>query len=261
MVLREYKIALVVDFSHPASGLVTTCALCGSKDMEGLGAHANLCPKLQGHRTAYAGLQQRPLRGALRAAGAELYPGEPPMDVFMERKPGGDPAQQQKAIRCDIGFTLSGQNLVTLVDLTHCATSAASRATAYKNAGDAASKAENNKECFYKRTFQHGANLPPCEVRGFAQETGGPLGAYAKLLLHSCATLAPQWGLPGRNNIGGRYRRLTERFSVLNQRYVAATQRHYRVMCLRLASAQPPIAEVESEGDSDSGASEEGGRG
>ena len=34
------------------------------------------------------------------------------------------------------------------------------------------------------------------------------------------------------------------RFSVLNQRYVAATQRHYRVMCLRLASAQPPIAEV-----------------
>ena len=64
-------------------------------------------------------------------------------------------------------------------------------------------------------------------IRGFAQETEGPLGGYAKTLLKACAKATPAYGMPGQCPEALRYRYILERFSVLAQKSSALALRHY----------------------------------
>ena len=47
----------------------------------------------------------------------------------------------------------------------------------------------------YNRSYVPRSDGPKVTVRGFAQETGGPLGKYAKSLLRTCAESTPSYGL------------------------------------------------------------------
>ncbi len=50
----------------------------------------------------------------------------------------------------------------------------------------------------YARSYLPCKGDPKVRVRGFAQETGGPLGTYAKELQRACAESTPPYGLPTR---------------------------------------------------------------
>ena len=73
-------------------------------------------------------------------------------------------------------------------------------------------------------------------LKFFGQETGGPLGDYAKSLLRTCALTTPSYGLPGQDSASNRLRSFFERFSVLNQATKAQAVRHY----LRDRGLAPP---------------------
>ena len=167
------------------------------------------------------------------------------MDVYLDRKPGGNPDEREKKNRFDVGVTLKGHPLHTkmeLIDLTYVATTKQSRKVAYAEAGNTANDAELAKRQFYARTFQPlpGPAAPRVNVRGFAQETGGPLGKYAKELLYSLASQARPKGLPGQHPVDHRYRNYIELFSVLNQRCNAQAHLHFIRTCVHPGAPPPP---------------------
>ena len=194
------------------------CHLC-NKPVDTYANHAMLCPGMQRFRTARARLHQELLRQVANKAGLSVYPGEPAVAMFMDAKPGGrqDP---ETAARFDLAITSKGQNgeiRVDAVDLKFTATTKASDKKTYAAAGDAANRAELGKCQYYNRSYIASPGGPKVVVRGFGQETGGPLGDYAKSLLRTCAMTTPSYGLPGQDSASNRLRSFFERFSVLNQ--------------------------------------------
>ena len=220
------------------------CHQC-KQHLDRYGNHAHTCKALKGLRAGRAAQHQRTLRSVCRDAGATLCPGEPPVDVYLDRKPGGNPDEREKKNRFDVGVTLKGHPLHTkmeLIDLTYVATTKQSRKVAYAEAGNTANDAELAKRQFYARTFQPlpGPAAPRVNVRGFAQETGGPLGKYAKELLYSLASQARPKGLPGQHPVDHRYRNYIELFSVLNQRCNAQAHLHFIRTCVHPGAPPPP---------------------
>ena len=56
------------------------------------------------------------------------------------------------------------------------------------NTGAAAQRGESKKDRLYERDYERKpAPAPPSYVKGFGQETGGPLGDCAKTFLRPCA--------------------------------------------------------------------------
>jgi len=124
------------------------------------------------------------------------------------------------------------------------ATTTASRKATYAEAGNAANDAEVAKRQYYARTFQPltGPAAPKVTVRGFAQETGGPLGKFAKELLYRLASQARPKGLPGQHPVDHRYRNYIELFSVLNQRCNAQAHLHFIRSCAHPGAPPPPAS-------------------
>ena len=186
---------------------------------------------------------QRALRAVARDAGLEVLPGEPPADVYLDRKPGGSENKQVNR-RFDVGITLTEQNTrkIQLVDLKFTATTkGGAAAKPNEKPGDAATVAELGKVQFYNRTFQPHANGPKVAIRGFAQETEGPLGGYAKTLLKACAKATPAYGMPGQCPEALRYRYILERFSVLVQKSTSkAAPSPCGTTCASTAPTHPP---------------------
>jgi hypothetical protein len=210
------------------------CSAC-AKEMDTLGQHAHVCSKLRDVRSANAATYQQQLRRELKRADAILtvLPGEPHLKEYMAEKAGqkaqGDP-------RADIIFILNnGQEngAHVLVDLVNCATSAMSRKQS-STAGGAAQHAERRKNKQYARVWEAKPGGPPTVVRGFAQESAGPLGKFARKLLMLCATHTAPRGLPGSDPVGQRYSRIIERYSVLAQKRCAAVQMHYINTCCKV---------------------------
>jgi len=227
----EFKYAINNRLQIPLAELSKEGIVCRAckKPVDKFGAHAHVCPKLQGGRTGRAKAHQRALRAVAREAGLEVLPGESPADVYLDRKPGGSEDKQVNR-RFDVGITLTKQNTRTteLVDLKFTATTkGGAAAKPNEKPGDAATVAELGKVQFYNRTFQPHANGPKVAIRGFAQETEGPLGGYAKTLLKACAKATPAHGMPGQCPEALRYRYILERFSVLAQKSSALALRHY----------------------------------
>jgi hypothetical protein len=190
-----------------------------------------------GHRANRAAKQKAVLVAVLREAGFPLWPGEPPVGVFMDKRPEAGAAAEKKQ-RFDVGITPKEQNGRTqLVDLICTATSKGKKS--FKKAGQAATAAEAFKIRTYIRNYVMSPDGPPGDVRGFGMETGGPLGSYAKQLLETCAQEMPSRGMPGQYPAGVRYRRILERFSVFIQEYNASVQRDLYIKCVRKRDQNP----------------------
>jgi hypothetical protein len=228
------------------------CHQC-NQHLDRHGNHAHTCKALRGLRAARAAHHQSTLRFVIRDAGATLCPGEPPVDVYLDRKPGGNPDVREKKHRFDVGVTLKGHpshnSAMELIDLTFVATTKQSSKVTYAEAGKTANDAEVAKRQFYARTFQPlpGPAAPKVNVRGFAQETGGPLGKYAKELLYSLASQARPKGLPGQHPVDHRYRNYIELFSVLNQRCSAQAHLYFIKTCVHPGAPPPPASTYHSQ--------------
>ena len=187
---------------------------------------------MAGWRANRAAGQEALVRLALKAAGPEfctVLPGQPHVGAYADRRPGGSDSKKEVNARADIGIILTGQNpsgAITLIDCTLVATTSLSSKPA-KKAGEAAAAAELAKIQYYGRSFMPRAVGPKAVVRGFAQETEGPLGLYALSLLKQCARAMPAYGMPGQCPVGLRYRNIIERFSVLAQKSGAAAFHNY----------------------------------
>jgi hypothetical protein len=214
-----------------AGGVCSACA----KEMDTLGQHAHVSRKLRDVRAANAATNQQQLRRELKRADTVLtvLPGEPHLRTYMVEKEG---EETQDDPRADIIFILNnGQEngAHVLVDLVNCATSATSRKQSAV-AGGAAQHAENRKNKQYARKWEAKPGGAPTCVRGFAQESAGPLGKFARDLLWLCAQHTASRGLPGDDSVGQRYSRIIERYSVLAQRRCAAVQKHYINTCCKV---------------------------
>jgi hypothetical protein len=220
------------------------CHAC-DKPVDTYGNHLHGCPDMQRFRTARAALHQDLLKRVARKAGLSVYPGEPAVRIFFDAKPGGTENMELKQ-RFDAVITSTRQNgsvKADAIDLKFTATTKVSEKTKYAAAGDAANRAEKGKVQYYNRSYVPRSDGPKVTVRGFAQETGGPLGKYAKSLLRTCAESTPSYGLPGQDSVGARYRGILERFAVLNQNCNALASRHFfRAAALARAPVPPPTA-------------------
>jgi hypothetical protein len=223
----------------PGGVAVDKCPEC-DKTMDPYGNHAHVCNKFMGHRANRAAKQKAVLVAVLREAEFPLWPGEPPVGVFMDKRPEAGAAADKKQ-RFDVGITPKEQNGRTqLIDLVCTATSKGK--ASYKKAGQAATAAEALKIRNYIRNYVMSPAGPPGDVRGFGMETGGPLGSYAKQLLETCAQEMPARGMPGQNPVGLRHRRILERFSVFIQEYNASVQRDLYIKCVRKMDQPAPPA-------------------
>jgi hypothetical protein len=231
----------------PVSGLDRHVCKCGSR-VDALGVHAHTCKFMAGWRTNRAAGQEALVRLALKAAGPEfctVLPGQPHVDAHADRRPGGSDSKKEVNVRADIGFILTGQNpsgAITLVDCTLVATTRLS-SKPIKKAGEAAAAAELAKNQYYSRSFMPRAVGPKAVIRGFAQETEGPMGPYALSLLKQCARAMPAYGMPGQCPVGLRYRNFIERFSVLAQKSGAAAFHNY--LNTFGPNAPPPSAAID----------------
>jgi hypothetical protein len=210
-----------------------TCKEC-SKPMDTLGQHAYVCPNLRDYRNVRAAHHQAALRAITRGArdGIITLPGEPVVETYMDPVEGREVESKKRA---DVAIIpKNGQNGgdLVLIDLTLVATSAASRDESTAP-GEAATGAEVRKDRRYALDYKPRPNGPRASVRGFGQETGGPLGEFAKKFLHYCAELTPPQGLPGHDPVARRYRRLTERLSVFLQTHCALVQLQYIQKCCK----------------------------
>jgi len=227
----QFQYALRQRLQVPVPGLDGHLCKCG-KRVDALGIHAHTCKYMAGWRANRAAGQEALVRLALKAAGPEfctVLPGQPHVGAYADRRPGGSDSKKEVNARADIGIILTGQNpsgVITLIDCTLVATTSLSSKPA-KKAGEAAAAAELAKIQYYGRSFMPRAVGPKAVVRGFAQETEGPLGLYALSLLKQCARAMPAYGMPGQCPVGLRYRNIIERFSVLAQKCGAAAFHNY----------------------------------
>jgi hypothetical protein len=179
------------------------------------------------------------------------------VSIFFDARPGGRQDVESKQ-RFDVVITSTRQNgsgTADAIDLKFTATTKVSDKKTYSAAGDSANRAEMGKVQYYARSYVPCKDGPKVRVRGFAQETGGPLGTYAKELLRACAESTPSYGLPGQGSAGARYRSIVERFAVLNQTNNAVASRHYlrqRALAARAPAAPAadaaPAAQAEAQG-------------
>jgi len=220
--------------------------------MNTLGQHAFTCPGLREFRSMQAAQHQRRLRGTTRAAGEGIItlPDEPVVQTWMQPKAGREVTVEKRA---DVGIIpKNGQNAgtIVLIDLTLVATSTAAKESG--NTGAAAQRGESKKDQLYERDYERKpAPAPPALVKGFGQETGGPLGDFAKKFLRYCAEQTPPQGLPGHDPVGRRYGRILEHFSVFLQRHRALVQQQYIHQCCLPAppEAEPNDAAAPEEGE------------
>jgi len=232
------------------------CLACG-KPEDIYGNHVHGCREFQRFRTARAAEHQKLLRDVARKAGFSVYSGEPAVSIFFDARPGGRQDVESKQ-RFDVVITSTRQNgsgTADAIDLKFTATTKVSDKKTYSAAGDSANRAEMGKVQYYARSYVPCKDGPKVRVRGFAQETGGPLGTYAKELLRACAESTPSYGLPGQGSAGARYRSIVERFAVLNQTNNAVASRHYlrqRALAARAPAAPAadaaPAAQAEAQG-------------
>ena len=219
------------------------CHEC-DKPVDTYGNHVHGCPDMQRFRSARAPVHQALLKEVARKAGLSVYPGEPAVRIFLDAKPGGrqDVESRQRFDAVITSTRQNGSGKADAIDLKFTATTKASDRQAYSAAGDAANRAEKGKVQYYARSYVPCKDGPRVTVRGFAQETGGPLGNYAKELLRTCAESTPSYGLPGQGSAGARYRSIVERFAVLNQASNAAASRHYFRKAALARAPAPPLA-------------------
>ena len=220
----------------------TKCQVKGcGRTMDTLGQHAFTCPGLREFRSMQAAQHQRQLRATTRGArdGIITLPGEPVVQTWMQPKAGREVTVEKRA---DVGIIpKNGQNAgtIVLIDLTLVATSTAAKESG--NTGAAAQRGESKKDRLYELDYERKPTPAPLAyVKGFGQETGGPLGDFAQKFLRSCAEQTPPQGLPGHDPVGRRYGRILEHFSVFLQKHCALVQRQYIHQCCLPA---PPEAE------------------
>ena len=84
-----------------------------------------------------------------------------------------------------VGITLKEHN--ANVNCVDCVFTATASKKPYAKPGAAADAAEKGKVQYYERTYAQCPAGPRAKVVGFAQETGGPLGAGAKQLIRLLA--------------------------------------------------------------------------
>jgi hypothetical protein len=189
---------------------------------------------------------------------AALLPGQPLLEGYCARRRGGRDDKKETRARADVGFTLNRQKsraTVVLVDCKYVATTKDSSKPA-KVAGEAAAAAERAKVQYYDRTFMERAGGPKVVVKGFGQETEGPLGPFAREVLRQCAEAQPAYGLPGQCPVGLRYRNIIERFSVLGQ-ICGAEAFHYYINTLGPGARHANVDNVPLEEEEDG--ADEGG--
>ncbi len=75
-------------------------------------------------------------------------------------------------------------------------------------------------------------------VKGFGQETGGPLGDFAKKFLRSCAEQTPPQGLPGHDPVGRRTVASWSTSPCSCRKHCALVQRQYIHQCCLPASPE-----------------------
>jgi hypothetical protein len=231
----------------------TKCLVKGcGRTMDTLGQHAFTCPGLREFRSTQAAQHQRQLRATTRGAreGIITLPCEPVMQTWMQPKAGRVVTVEKRA---DVGIIpKNGQNAgtVVLIDLTLVATSTAAKESG--GTGAAAQRAEKRKDRLYEQDYERKpAPAPLAFVKGFGQETGGPLGDFAKKFLRYCAEQTPPQGPPGHDPVGRRYGRILEHFSVFLQKHCAIVQRQYTYQCCKPAppDADPNDAAAPEEGE------------